>query len=216
MNENLTYDNSYQGYDIYAKSPLMIRCLDRIESLLDGYVSKCPRVLALRFDLRTPNCFYCDDYPVTASGSLISRFIRSLDEKIKADLKRKQRSKSRTHKTELGYIWAKEDGEDGKEHYHVAILLNADTYYLPGDYNGERHCLATMIIEAWQSALEVDFYMARNLVHFPNNPAYRLNLRSNEFFEVKNRLFYRLSYLAKVDTKIRGRGKRSFGTSRIR
>ncbi|WP_017006348.1 inovirus Gp2 family protein [Enterovibrio norvegicus] len=216
MQEKLTYDNTYKGYDIYPKSPLIIRCLDRIEKVMNGYLDKHPRTLALRFDLHTPDFIYADDYPVTSNGAFISRFIRSLDEKIIADLKRKKNRGVRTHETELGYIWAKEYGEDGKEHFHIAILLNSDTYYMPGDYNGERHCLATMIIEAWQSALNVDFYMARNLVHFPSNPVYRLNVRSNDFFRVKNDLFYRLSYLAKIDTKARGRGNRRFGTSKIR
>lgn len=138
MKDLTIHDKNHNGYSIYAKSPLLLRVLEKTERLIESYTSECSRSMVFRVDLRTPGCFSHEDYPVVFNDSLISRFVRSLDEKIKADIKRKRRDGKRSHDCELGYIWVKEFGVDDKEHYHVALFLNGDTYYLPGDYRGER------------------------------------------------------------------------------
>ncbi|WP_416372729.1 YagK/YfjJ domain-containing protein [Alcanivorax sp.] len=68
------------------------------------------------------------------------------------------------------------------------------------------------IHKAWVSAT---YQMAKpSLVHFCANGSYVIDRRSMEFERQKRDVFYRLSYLAKVETKETVVG-RTFGCSRI-
>lgn len=54
----------------------------------------------------------------------------------------------------------------GRKHYHVILLLNKDTWCSLGDFS-EPSSLATMIQEAWCSALHLEPWQGDGLVHFP-------------------------------------------------
>ncbi len=53
----------------------------------------------------------------------------------------------------------------GRKHYHVILLLNKDTWCSLGDFS-EPSSLATMIQEAWCSALHLEPWQGDGLVHF--------------------------------------------------
>ncbi|WAT07370.1 inovirus Gp2 family protein [Rouxiella badensis] len=163
------------------------------------------RVLALRVDLRLPDC------PAATDAAVISRFTASLKARIEAIQSRKQREGKRIWPTTLHYAWAREFGElNGKKHYHLVLLLNRDTWCSPGDYNSP-DSLAGMIKQAWCSALQVDTQQFLTLAHFPVSPSSWLE--SGNETQLQQAL-ERASYLAKDHTKVTDDGERNFGCSR--
>ncbi|WP_407936348.1 YagK/YfjJ domain-containing protein [Limnobaculum parvum] len=63
------------------------------------------------------------------------------------------------------------------------------------------------------SALGVTDDRYRSLTYFPENPCYYLNVNASDFDDVYAELIVRVSYLAKVKSKISGDGERNFGCS---
>ncbi|MCP6484195.1 inovirus Gp2 family protein, partial [Klebsiella pneumoniae] len=74
--------------------------------------------------------------------------------------------------------------------------------------------LRNLIVRAWYSALRLETEDCRDLVHFPDNCQYVLNVNDPDFDIIYNELLERLDYLTKLDTKVFGEGDRSFGCSR--
>ncbi len=205
--------------------PLDMRYLDKIKATIDKALGQHPRTIAIRVDLRlpvletdaedhlsndNPSCFFDTD------SSVISRFFSSLDAQINADLKRREKDTKQTFDHTLRYVWVKEQSKEHRDHYHVLVLLNKDNYGALGRYNAMSGNLANRIRQAWTSALRVDFETFKHLVHFPENPVYRLNRNALtwEYSQVFDDLIFRISYLAKKETKHYGTGYRSFGCSR--
>lgn len=102
----------------------------------------------------------------------------------------------------------------GYPHYHAVLFLNKDLFRGIGHYRGEAQSLGGMIQDAWLSALDLrehDEY--RSLVHFPKNATYVIDRYSPRYEELLASLVYRISYLAKEDTKVYSRRERSMGCS---
>lgn len=125
------------------------------------------------------------------------------------------------------FVWAKERSDSLNLHYRVFLFLNRDAYFnlenfrtvkwLPGDdlpLPDERMNMAVRIRDAWGSALGLPSSMAGGLVHFPENPAYSLNINSKSYWQDFMDVFQRASYFAKVATKHYGDHGRNFGCSR--
>ncbi|WP_417227120.1 inovirus Gp2 family protein [Amphritea sp.] len=201
--------------------PLNMRYLDKIKTTIDKAICQYPRTIAIRVDLRLPalekdsKVHSSNDSPsyfADTDSKVISRFFSSLDAQIDADLMRRNIKDEKT----LRYAWAKEQSKEHRDHYHVLILLNKDHYAYLGRYNSIGANLANRISRAWTNALRVDFETFKHLVHFPENPLYRLNRNELgwEYGQVFEDLIFRASYLAKKETKQYGDGFRSFGCSR--
>jgi hypothetical protein len=215
-NTNLTVigDGHYQGLPVYPK-PLSAQYLDGILRTMQSALNEHPRTLVVRFDLHLPQLNFTDS-PTLYDSTVISKFFKSLDAKIQNDRSIKRREGKRVHPCSMRDVWARERADAGADHYHVTIFLNNDAYNLLGDYNRSGCNLSTKIVEAWASALGVDEYAARNLVHFPaDKPVYYINRNSTDYPQVFAEVFYRMSYLAKLETKHYGDRSRSFGCSRI-
>jgi len=101
-----------------------------------------------------------------------------------------------------------------KDHYHVLLLLNRDTYHCLGDFAAEEGNMAARIKKAWASALGCDQTDIGGLVHFPKNPVYCVDANSGSFEQEYQALFHRVSYFAKAETKNYGDRSRAFGCSR--
>lgn len=195
--------------------------LDKIIEVIDRSVAKHPRTFALRFDLHLPDIQQNDiygQYRVTGrnDAAVISRFIDSLKAHIRADIARRRRN-TRVHPSTIRYVWVREFNPSSviirKWHYHVLILLNKDTYAYPGNYQDNNN-LASMIVDAWASALRLNEKECISLVHFPKKPYYHLNRRDPiTFHEKRGQLIYRVSYMAKLATKSTEDGYRSLGYS---
>lgn len=210
-NKNLTIhgrDNYYGLPIITHRGPLIAEYLSQIQNTLYSALAEHHRTMAVRVDLHIPQW-------VTDLGTdVISKFTASLAAQIKTDLGRKKASGKRIHPCRLRYLWAKECNSSIHDHYHLVLLFNRDAYNCLGHYTNGGDNMANRIIKAWSSALGYERDDICNLVHFPENPIYHIenNLSSlyNEFFK----LFYRASYLAKVETKNYGDGSNAFGCSR--
>jgi len=146
-------------------------------------------------------------------NSTISRFTKSLDSKITADLNKKRKEGKRVHQNTLRYIWVKEYGTDNRPHYHVLLLLNKDSYAHLGNYAAFKGNLASKIQTAWMSALGLVCDSFRSLAHFPKNPIYYLDINKPDFPDTYNQLIYRVSYFAKHKSKKYSSSARSFGCS---
>lgn len=205
------------------QGPLNAHYLKRIEETVYGALVIHPRLTVVRIDLRIPDCLgYSDDtldrdtplFFANTGPNLIKRFIASLKAQIEAQRYIRATQGKRNYLCELQYIWVREQSQEHKAHYHMALMLNKDCFFLLGNYN-TTGTLAWMIKKAWASAmgLEVnDFY---NLVHFPEHPVYTLNHNAphQEFMAQLYPLLTRLSYFAKERTKVHGAGHRNFGCS---
>ncbi|WP_410706563.1 inovirus Gp2 family protein [Citrobacter braakii] len=183
--------------------------LQRMLRVIDNATAQHPRTMAIRVDLRLP-----DDH-FNGRAGLISRFTESLDAKIDARYRSKVRQGIRSYPCRLRYAWVREVGElNEKSHYHMVLFVNKDTFNGLGSYREEGLGLASLIQEAWLSALELGPYPEyRTLVHIPDNPLYYLDVNSIDYRAVYDKLTFRLSYFAKERTKSYNRDERSFGCS---
>lgn len=202
-------DNRYRGQLVYtSRGPLVEDYLAGCMATISQAISTHSRITAIRVDLRFP------DNAVKTDDAAISRFIASLKEQIKADYLRKKRSNKRVHSSGVRYIWTREKDTSLYHHYHVLILLNADSYYHLGDYGAPKGNMAARIKSAWASAIGVPYVKLGGCVFFPDNPVYRLDTKAEDYAEVYQKLFFRVSYFTKVETKSYGKQVRHFGRSR--
>ncbi|MBI0552210.1 inovirus Gp2 family protein [Pectobacterium parmentieri] len=183
--------------------------LQRMINVINNAVAEHPRTMAIRVDLRLP------DDECNARQGLMSRFIESLDAKIEARYRSKQKQGKRTYPSYLRHLWVREVGEENqKSHYHVVLFVNNDTFSGLGRYDESGTGLASLIQAAWLSGLglsnQSDY---RTLVHFPENPLYYLDINTEDYRTVYGKLTFRASYFAKERTKSYCREERSFGCS---
>ncbi|TXE24843.1 inovirus Gp2 family protein [Serratia ureilytica] len=198
--------------------PFNVAYLPRIAQVLCNALQEHSQTTVIRVDLHLPEDGDVGD-SITSdadlSQGLMSRFIDSLKAQIVAYRHQKAREGKRCHRTSVRYVWVLEQPElDGKKHYHLALLVNTDTFNALGSYDELGKGLASMIQNAWLSAMRVrDWPEYLTLVHFPDNPLAFLDLNKPDFRDKLNALTFRLSYLAKHRTKRYSSNERSFGCS---
>ncbi len=221
-NLTLTTDEHYQGMRIYtSRGPAITQYLRQTDITMQRSLLEHPRTLVVRFDLRFPSTCVEGDQMSRDMGLLrpeeqpevVSRFVRSLKSQIQSDMARRVNVGKRVHPCHLRYIWAREYSTTEQLHYHVAIMLNYDTYRSAGAFDGTRSGIALMATQAWLRVLNLEYFDYSWLVHFPDNPSYVLRANDPNLHIPYADCFYRLSYLAKAETKIYGQHLRSFGCS---
>lgn len=203
----------YSGFYGDLREEYLKRTQESIRKALQEY----PRLLAVRVDFRLPMCKEKQG-KTRVDASVITRCMKSLKERIKADLKRKKKAGKRTYPCRLRYVWVREFSLEGKKHYHVLLLLNKDAYFHPGDFNKDSGTLASMIAGAWVSSLGLSYPADRGLVHFPTNGYYHLNSKGEKEFNTSmntkmDELMFRSAYMAKLRSKYNEDGERNFGCS---
>ncbi|PZW40196.1 inovirus Gp2 family protein [Pseudomonas sp. URMO17WK12:I2] len=214
-NNNLSihYDSTFDGLDIQGdKGPFIREYLSDLKHTIELAMAEYPRVLAFRVDLRLPQGIDLPEHAYT--NQVISRFFESFTKKIQYHQERvADRGYSRGCK--VRYIWSREVGHGGQQHYHLLILLNRDAYYTIGRLGSDRVNMISRIEGSWAGALGLSIDQVRGLVHIPKNAEYRVDreIRRDEADELPE-LFYRGSYLCKVATKSYGDRQRGFGISR--
>ncbi|CAB1238941.1 inovirus Gp2 family protein [Vibrio cholerae] len=207
QNPNLTlfYDERFLSNPVIKEhAPLCKEYLIAIKDVLDTSLTEYSRVYVQRIDLRYPSYYTGHNF-----GD-ISRFFSSLKAKIKHDLK----TKGKVGKCTLRYVWVREQLSSGNPHYHVALFLNKDVYFCLGDITKDSDNFSSMIKAAWASALGIEYFEVKSSVHFPSNSTYYIYKGKDPYQEEYRQCFYRLSYLAKIDTKIYSNGLKNFSTSR--
>ncbi|MEZ9267225.1 inovirus Gp2 family protein [Vibrio lentus] len=196
------------------------RYLDKTIDTLNHACDEYKRVYAVRIDLKMPqapqelDCLSRDEIvnQCRFRDRAISLFTESLKAKIKAMDHRYDKAKQRVRPTIVRFIWCRERNTSVDDHYHMVLFFNKEKFHKLGDWE-RRGTLAGMIREAWASALGMDYHNTDGLVHFTKNGGYYLHQGTSEFSRQYEELFYRLSYLAKKETKHYGEGRRNFGTS---
>lgn len=215
----------------FAQIPLSYGSLNqhhlaRINDTVMGALANHNRVLVARIDLRIPNNGGNSDNPLdrdtptcypNTDVDLMKRFIASLKVQMNFDQRNKAKQGKRIYPCPLNYIWVRERSTSHNEHYHVALVVNQESYYTLGqlDYEG---ALACMVNRAWASALGITTDDVGRSVHIPNNSTYTLNRNHPpaRFQKDLGEVAVRLAYLAKTETKILGDGRRNFGCSNPR
>ena len=212
-NLHLYYHDTFEGFRLMGdKGPFVLEYLLDLKHSIDLALAEYPRVLAFRVDLRLPQGIDLPDYAFT--NQVISRFFESFTKKIQYHQERvAQRGYSRGCK--VRYVWSREIGQGGRQHYHLLILLNRDAYYTIGRLGSDRVNMISRIEDSWAGSLGLPVDQVRGLLHVPKDAEYRVDrdVRRDETDELPE-LFYRASYLCKVATKSYGDRQRGFGTSR--
>lgn len=202
-NEQYTYNTDY---------------LARIERTLNHSLTDYTRIMALRVDLRFPKTDENDDMPTHFINldKVMSRFIDSLNVRLKYNQLNSKRLNKRVYLNRLRYVWVKERVSSEYPHYHCVLIFNKDAYYHLGDYNLDEPSLRTMITKAWYSALQLELGPITDtgaLVEYPVHGKYCLDQNSSTFEADYMVLMQRLNYLAKDCSKHYSASSRSIGYS---
>lgn len=210
LDSNLMIYNGhyYSGMPlIWQQGPFIYNYLQRIDETIQGALQEHASIMAVRVDLRLPYQFNWQSQPDVRP--VFSKFIASLKAKIKARQAQTLREGKRFHPTNLHFAWTREFGQSGKPHYHCVLFFNKQTFRGLGKFNPHSGSLYSMISSAWASALGIEPHLADGLASIPRNAIYRIT-RGERYDD----LFYRVSYFAKLATKLFGSGSHNFGTSR--
>lgn len=212
-NPNLTlhYENSYLGLPVQVeKGPFVLEYLHRLHQTTYRAIDQYRRVFAFRLDLRLPS----SQVPqfLTHENEIIERFTESLRAKIRHNRRVAAQENKWVHDTVVRYVWAREVGQLGRPHYHLAILLNGDAFCALGKYETGRDNMFNRLQEAWASALRLPLEAVQGLVEISRNPYYHIHRDDHQSIA---EFFRRTSYLCKSATKVFGDGCHGFGASRI-
>jgi len=209
-NLSLHYENTYQGFPVQIeKGPFISEYLNRLYQTVGRALTQYPRVFAFRFDLRFPTETQLPDFVCT--NQVIERFMESFKAKIAHNRSQARQLNKYAHDSKVRYVWAREQGQHGKPHYHLAILLNRDAFTALGKFETGRDNMFNRLEQAWASALGLSVEAVSGLVEIPRNPCYHLNLGE---LGGQAEFFHRASYLCKAATKVFGDGSHGFGASR--
>lgn len=211
MNQPMEYCDAYcfRGYDILrGVGGFNEKHLSKIHDCMADALMEYHRVCMMRFDLHVPSDYQdCNLY----HNTLMYRFFASLKAKLIHAQDRAAKLYRRIHKSRLRYVWCREMSTNQVIHYHVGILLNYDAYAFMGRYDTSRDNMYSRIFTAWESALGAGGLCKSVPVHIPENAVYKIVRDDRNSF---NAAFLRLSYLAKLDTKMMHNGYHVFGSSR--
>jgi len=212
QNSNLIIHNEldYRGLPIQVdKGPFIRQYLQKLHTTIDRALQQYSRVFAFRVDLRFPAAFVHgrDDN----ASQVFKKFLDSFKSKIHHNRCMALRENKHAHQSRVRYVWAREFGQHGKPHYHVAFVLNYDAFNALGKFEPGRDNMFNRLQEAWASALGTSVEAVRGLVEIPDNPSYSLRRDGPGVEE----FFYRASYLCKAPTKVYGDGRHGFDSSRI-
>lgn len=210
-NLKLHYEDTYLGLPIQAdKGPFVVEYLGKLHQTISRAVGQYRRVFAFRFDLRLPSDM--DSGGLTYENEVIDRFIESFKAKIRHNRQMAFRENKYAHDSAVRYVWTREVGQQGRPHYHVAILLNYDAFCSLGKFSYGRENMFNRLTDAWASALGRSSDNVVGLVEIPKNPYFHIH---RDDIESIAEFFYRASYLCKSATKAFGNGGHGFGASRI-
>lgn len=207
-NQRLHKDTTFKGRNVQDKhGSLVSNYLEDIDRCIDQSLKEYSCVFVLRIDLKIPSA----EIPIQ-QDRLMERFVASLSAKIKYHQLRANACQKRTHPTKVRYVWCKEISTSNSTHYHFALMLNKQSYWRVGNYCYDEDNLYTLIINAWLSALGLSPNPKyQYLVHFTENGEYIM--RRDDEQSIRD-VFYRLSYLCKLDTKPHDAYQHNFGSSR--
>lgn len=210
-NQHIHNEPYFQGSPVICHhGDLIQNYLLRIHECLTQALELHARICVMRFDLYVPEHFL---QGALQGNILISKFFSSLQAKIHHAQAQSIKAGHRVHAADLRKIWTREIGENGRVHFHVAIIVNHDAFAFIGRFNLESNNMYARIHQAWASALSMYLGDIKGYVHIPEHPTYFVLRGDDASF---NDAFYRMSYFAKLKTKQYQKGFHNFGCSRPR
>lgn len=219
MYEHPHEGNLFNGLPINHKYSMSERYLEGTHAVYRNALTRYSKIFMFHVTLRFP-----ENYSASSKG-VMTAFTRALKLRVKRDLARRRKRVARVHDTEVHYVWCREFSKKHKEHYHMFIMVNANTYRALGDFDEPiRHQLAGMVVRSWVSALGLSLSKSKGLAHFAGDVMListrqiPMEVRTSEDGTCRNLYevgFFWLSYLCKLKTKEYGRGGRNFGCSTV-
>ncbi|MGM0857471.1 MAG: YagK/YfjJ domain-containing protein [Pseudomonadota bacterium] len=214
----LLYDDIFYGYSVgqFKGGPLIENYLERALLTLNTATHINYNTFAFRIELRFPKIM--PRLPMHDDNEVLARFLRYLRYELKT-------AKTK-YTTQIRYIWAREQDNSIKPHYHLMILLNKNAFDSLGifstDKNGaySRNNLYHRMMRAWLKAMGFDHDDPR----FPKLINVSKNKNTGEFWtdnlhrddwHAMNEAMFMASYLCKAYTKTIGQGMHVFDASRV-
>ena len=210
--------NKHMGLSVNTNHDMHAGYLATTHRVLVAALNQHPRSILFHVVLRYPQHW------LNGSEGSVTRFLKAFKAKIHADLRRRDRQGRKCHSTKVNYVWCRESSTELKEHYHVFILLNRDTYRRLGHPSGTRVGeLTWMISSAWAGAIGLHHTNVSGLIEFKSPKSIiAKNIASSVAKEVDGVMrdslesaFHWMSYVCKLTTKDYGEGVRHFGSSQL-
>ncbi len=161
--------------------------LDKIFTVLHALSEQSKKLFVLRFDLHLPN--------FSSFNKDVSELRDRLFEKIDQDIDSRTR-KYISAKKRKALIWAREQESSKAQHYHCALILDGQLFNHPKK-------VMLLIRKIWADVTGG---------HVPSLKHSYYNLDTRDLMQ-RQRVIYRLSYLAKNAGKKGTKGIRYFGSS---
>ncbi|MEG3113528.1 inovirus-type Gp2 protein [Salinicola sp. 4072] len=214
----LYYEDTYRGFEVQQEEdgPLILNYLERSLQKLDAVTRINTTTFAFRVDLRFP--VEMSRLPMHENNDVLARFFYF----FRYELKRSQTK----YATQLHYLWAREQVNSDKPHYHLMILLNKNAYDSLGcfapDGNGaySRNNLYHRMMRSWLKAMGFDHDDPRfkQLAHIGEDPVTEIPwscVLHRDDWMAMNEAVYMASYLCKAYSKPFGQGVHVFDGSRL-
>lgn len=161
--------------------------LEKVFSTLHALSEQTSKLFVLRFDLHLPK--------YTELNTHISDLRDRLYERIDQNISSRDRNYI-SAKRRKALIWAREQLSSNAQHYHCALILDGNLFNRPTKILGWIKACWTTLTNGYVSSIPHPYY----------------NLDTRDLME-RQRVIYRLSYLAKNSGKNAVKGIRYFGSS---
>lgn len=219
MKHRIYTSKTYRQLPLNRNYHLIESYLNSIHCVLSNALTQHPRTIVYNAILRLPQEAGGINY-----DNVISSFLESFKQMLKAELKRRERNGKRVHDTTLRYVWCRERDSSCNDHFHIFFLLNGDTYQKWGNFkNPKEGEMFFMITEAWARAVGILASLNNGLVDIRSQPKTintkylrtesELDPFSGLMLNSYESTFHWMSYIAKLDTKNYGDNRRNFGCS---
>jgi len=203
----------YKGLPVLCrKEGLVCEYLDKIHSVLIKSLEQSSKVFVVRVDLSFPQYFYAIGEEQLSNASL-NLFIKNFRYRLGQYAARKRQLEHRVYSVDFDYVWARESGDvNCRPHYHLLLLFNGHEFNSLGRFSCHRESLYNRLGDAWGYALGLREGEGAKYIYIPDGGQYMIG--SSDPIQME-RVFYRASYLAKVETKDFKSGFHVFGGSRV-
>ncbi|MCG9598642.1 inovirus Gp2 family protein [Vibrio sp. Isolate25] len=204
----ITHDRTFNGKPLYYhKGGLIVEYLEDIDRVLTEALGQYPKLCVAHFNVRLPSDFDGNHFEV------FSRFFRTLElETNELCLMKYRRRPHQYHQTVIRHVWFK--ACESTSQYHLVLFFDKRLYHCLGKSWDGRSRYLSRVSKAWDRAVEEDHgRKCSGLAYSPSDDVYEL-LKGDEAFPLQlNELFYRVSRLAKPNTKHADNRSMSFGCS---
>jgi len=197
MKEEITYESSFKGHTINTNKEKSLGCYDKIlnkiKNTMDTMLENHSKIMITRLDLR---------YPKTEDIICERKHLSDFSYNLKRSLNREKNAGN--HYVDAQIITVQEQDKSNHPHYHVAVIVNANAKKSPYSIHEKADKL-------WKTAIHSS---SDGLVDHCNKHknGIIINRNSSSFEEDYDKVFYQLSYLAKV----RGKEDREKGSWLVR